>query len=187
MTLRTLFSLTLILQFSLSFCQGYSFWKEDITMRIDREYFYVSGIYFINSEEKDTLILSYPFPIDSLYGAVDSLFIFNLTTESQIFPFRQNRQSAAFVLDFSLEKEMVLQISYRQKLLSKRAEYILLTTKSWQGSFEKANYQLIVPLGMQITHFSIAPGDYQSTDRSEVFYWEYYNYFPEKNMIFEFE
>jgi len=171
---------------SIVFTQDFSFYKENITMKIDEGHFYVSGIYYLKSKQGKSTTLLYPFPADSMYGEVDSVYIFNLTNDKTIQPIHKEKNKAIFKVDFENNSSLKLQISYRQKLLGNRAEYILESTISWNKPFQQANYQLIVPKNTEIISFSIPPKDSIATKKEMIYYWEKYNYMPEKNMIFEF-
>jgi len=80
----------------------------------------------------------------------------------------------------------MIQISYRQKLLSTSAEYILQSTIGWRKPLDQANYQLIVPKNIEIINFSIIPDNSVDYTTEMVYFWEKYNYLPPKNFTFEF-
>jgi hypothetical protein len=166
--------------------QGFTFYKENITLKIHRGCFYVTGVYYFRNDNSKTEALIYPFPVDPLYGAVDSLFIFNTTTNQVIKPLKTGLDGMAFKVDFSKLREQVIQVSYRQTLLDHRAEYILKSSIGWKKPLDQANYQLIVPLDMRISRFSIFPQDSIVTDHEVIYTWKKQNYFPSENLIFEY-
>lgn len=167
--------------------QDISFFKENITMKIEQDYFYITGNYFLKTTGDQSIILVYPLPVDSLYCEVDSINIFNLTTDEPVKILERKKDVAVFKLEFAEYKEVELLISYRQKLLGDRAEYILESTVSWRKPLEQADYQLIVPEGLEIINFSIAPGDSISAGEETIYYWSKKNYMPDRNMVFEFK
>jgi hypothetical protein len=166
--------------------QDISFYKENITMKLEKDRFYVSGNYFLKTAEDQSITLVYPFPVDSLYGECDSLRIFNLTTNQVIEPLEIKQQAAILKVDFGEYKEVEVLISYRQKLLGNKAEYILKTTKSWRKPLEQADYELIVPVELNIAKFSIPPDESITTGTEKIFYWSRQDFMPKENMIFEF-
>lgn len=99
--------------------QEVSFYQEDITMKIDQGYFYVTGNYYLRSAGDKSIILVYPFPADSLYGEADSIFIYNLSSNRPIDSLVRKRNSLAFKADFGEYIEIIFMISYRQKLFRK--------------------------------------------------------------------
>ena len=185
--LKVFLVLALIIPFNNVFSQGFSFYKENITMKIEKDYFYVTGIYYLKSDRSKSETLVYPFPVDSSFGAVDSIFVFNLTTNENIMLKKIKTNYAVFKIDFSHNSELMIQIAYRQKLLATRAEYILESTISWKKPLDQANYQLIVPSNMHICKFSIPPQDSIITKKDIVYYWEKFNYMPSENLIFEYK
>jgi hypothetical protein len=53
-------------------------------MKLERDYFYVTGDYFLKTTGYLSAVLVYPFLVDSLFGEVDAIFIFNLTTNNPV-------------------------------------------------------------------------------------------------------
>jgi len=155
-------------------------------MKIEADYFYVTGNYYLKTTGDRSIILVYPFPVDSLYGEVDSIYIFNLTSNTPVEFLDKKKNSLVFKADFGEFREIEILISYRQRLLGSRAEYILESTKGWRKPFEQADYQLIIPNDLEITLFSIPPDETVIADEERVYYWSRKNYMPEINMIFEF-
>ena len=156
-------------------------------MEITKGYFHVTGIYYLRSDRNSNEILVYPYPVDSLYGAVDSIYIYNLTTDKKVTPLKTDLYKTVFNLDFPSPGDLVIQISYRQKLNGNRAEYILKSTIGWKKPLNQANYQLMVPSGFQISSFSMAPQDSIVTDQEVVYLWNKDNYIPSENLIFEYK
>jgi hypothetical protein len=181
----------LLLVFHFSFftiqAQDVSFYKENITMKIEQDYFYVTGNYFLRTTGDQSIILVYPLPVDSLYGEVDSINIFNLTTNHPVNILERKKDVAVFKAEFGEYKEIEILISYRQKLLGNRAEYILESTASWRRPLEQADYQLIAPKGLEIINFAIPPDKSISAGEETIYYWAKKNYMPDRNMKFEFK
>lgn len=167
--------------------QQLSFYRENITMKIQEQQFYVSGTYYFRYNLSGIKQLYYPFPVSDLYGNPDSVYLFDLTNNVQIVPTEQDSSGLLFLAEFSKYSDISIQISYKQPLWRNQAEYILETTKVWGKPFKDASYQLIIPKGLVITRFYIPPDDSIFTENEKIYTWERYNYMPENNMIFEFE
>jgi hypothetical protein len=163
-----------------------NFVRENITMKIEKEYFYVNGIYYLQNSDNDRIVLTYPFPEGPDYGNVDSIFFFNLTTNDTVKILKSNQERIMFSLDLKLNEETALQVSYRQKLKSNVAKYILKSTLAWQTPLEVAFYQLIVPEYIRINQFSILPDDSLQTQHETLYYWKKSNYMPQSDMIIHF-
>lgn len=180
----------LLLVFLISCISGFgqeiSFYKENITMKIEKDYFYVMGNYYLKTNGVQSATLVYPFPVDSLMGDVDSTYIYNLIADMVIEPLSINKDRLVFKADFGDTTELLILISYRQKLLGNRAEYILKSTISWRKPLEEADYQLIIPTEMKIARFSISPDESVTSDKEIIYYWSKKNYMPGSNMVFEY-
>jgi hypothetical protein len=187
MTRFILLFFTIHFSFFTTQSQDISFFKENITMQIEKDYFYVTGIYYLQTRGDTSVVLVYPLPVHSLYGEVDTVVIFNMTTDRFIQPLASRKDAIVFKAGFSEHAQVSLLISYRQKLLGNRAEYILESTASWREPLEQADYQLIVPKETKITSFSIPPDESVESGDETIYYWTRKNYMPPVNMIFEFE
>jgi hypothetical protein len=185
----TLLLLLFIIHYSLFTLQAQeiSFFKENITMKLEQDHFYVSGNYFLKTTGDQSITLVYPFPVDTLYGDVDSLRIFNLSTNRLIEPLDVKKEAAVLKVDFGDLKEVEILISYRQKLLGNRAEYILESTRSWRKPLEQADYELIVPDRLKINSFSYPPDESIAAGTETIYYWSRSNFMPSVNMVFEFK
>lgn len=185
--MKKLFPIFALITFGLSASgQQLSFYRENITMKILEQHFYVSGTYYFRHDLSGIKQLYYPFPVSDQFGNPDSVYLYDLTNNAPIEPTEQDSSGLLFLADFSKYSDISIQISYKQSLLGNRAEYILETTKVWGKPFKEATYQLIIPKNLIITHFAIAPDDSILTDKERIYTWEKYNYMPERNMAFEF-
>ena len=167
--------------------QEVRFVSESIAMKIEKDHFSVSGIYYFENYDKNSIVLSYPFPVGPEFGAVDSVFMFNLSRDDTIKIFKSNPEGIVFSLDLEKDTVTELQIYYRQKLNSNTAKYIIKSTKAWRAPLESAYYQLIVPKDIRINQFSIFPDDSLNTGQEKVYYWKKFNFMPDKDMVFNFE
>ena len=166
--------------------QDLSFYKEIITMRISNHRFYITGTYYLKNSALEQKVLIYPFPVGPAYGKVDSVVIFDLTDNQLVKPEITDSAKLLFIIDFTNDYEKVLQISYQQELKEFRAEYILESTLNWREPIKEVHYQLIISKDLEITDFSILPGDSIITENEIIYTWEKYNYLPSRNMIFDF-
>lgn len=171
------------------FSQNLQFYREDLTFEIKDSSFYVDGIYnFCNNGDKEIQqILFYPFPSDSAYGAVDSINACDENAKSTNIII--NKTAKGFYFNITLAPYGIgkYKISYRQKLLKNKAEYILLSTQKWGKPFDNAIYKLITPTSMKITSFSYSPDSISQINNKITYYWNKKNFMPDKNLIFYFE
>ncbi|MCK9204951.1 MAG: hypothetical protein M0P58_11030 [Bacteroidales bacterium] len=180
-------SLSLIPDFL--FSQDLRFYREDLTFEIKNGFFKVDGIYnFCNNGNMEVhQVLFYPFPVDSLYGAVDSVNTFDYNTGSTNLILNQTDKGFLFKIGLEPYGTGKYRIAYRQKLLKNKAEYILVTTQKWNIPFENAVYKLIAPVEIRITSASYNPDSARQTNDRTTYYWTKMNFMPDKNMIFYFK
>jgi hypothetical protein len=189
MIFKNLFLIVTVLSFSvISKSQELEFYGENITFELSDSIFKVTGIYYLcNTGDKEIKqILYYPFPVDSQhYGDVN--FIRISTKDSLINILRRDKGGMYFGLEIEPYKAMEYIISYQQKLLNNRAEYILVTTKKWQRPFETAYYKLIIPDKLKITSISYKPDSILTVNNDLIYLWHKKNFMPDRNMIIEFQ
>jgi hypothetical protein len=182
-----LISLSLFIGQGRVYAQNTSFCKEHLTFKIENGYFHVTGEYMLRSTNDSTgrISLFYPFPTDSVFAPVDSLFIFDTGRNNEIPVLKQSASGAFFIIP--LDSVTTVLISYRQKLLSCEARYILTSTRHWEKPLEEAIYELITPADMKIRYFSYTPDNGQKFDKQVIYYWRKTDFMPERDMVFMFE
>jgi hypothetical protein len=155
-------------------------------MRIQNDHFYVSGMYYLKNETKESQTLVYPFPVNPLLGKVDSLYVYNITNGEVIIPIIKIENTPVIKIGFE-EEEQIIQISYRQVLLGNQAEYVLKSTRGWKNPLVRANYELIVPVSYHMTYFSLLPNDSIVLKNEKVYFWEIFNFMPTENFLIEYQ
>ncbi|MBI4930351.1 MAG: hypothetical protein HY841_06290 [Bacteroidetes bacterium] len=171
------------------FSQSLQFYREDLTFEIKNGFFYVDGIYnFCNNGDKEIQqVLFYPFPTDSVYGEVDSIKAVDVNTKSQNIIINKTENGIFLKINLPPYGIGKYKISYRQKLLKNKAEYILVTTQKWSVPFENAIYKLVTPLKMRTTSTSFSPDSTKQINDKAIYYWNKKDFMPDKNMIFYFD
>jgi len=168
--------------------QNLQFYREDLTFEIKDNFFYVDGIYnFCNNGEKEIQqVLFYPFPVDSIYGVVDSINAFDVNAKT--LNIITNIAEKGFYFKIKLQSYGIgkYKISYRQKLLKNKAEYILVTTRKWGKPLERAQFKLITPVGLKIISISYKPDSIKQLNNKMFYYWNKKDFMPDRNMLFYF-
>lgn len=188
MTLKSIFiPIFLILSFGNIYSQNLEFYREDICFEIKDQYFYVDGVYYFCNVGKDSVksLLFYPFPNDSTYGKVDSIYITSVTDSSNAI-LDVSQSGAQFVVRIKPYGSNKFNISYRQKISGGKAEYILLTTRQWGKPFEQVNYKLILPDNIKVLSLSYLSDSSYTINHKVVYLWHKENFMPDKNMMIEF-
>lgn len=173
---------------TLAYSQNLQFYREDLTFEIKDSFFYVDGIYHFcnNGENEIQQILFYPFPKDSLYGAVDSINAFDVNAKT--LNIITNITEKGFYFKIKLQSYGIgkYKISYRQKLLKNKAEYILVTTRKWGKPLESAQFKLITPVDLKIISTTYNPDSTKQINNKMFYYWNKKDFMPNKNMVFNF-
>ena len=180
----------IILFFSIDvYCHPLEFIQEDISFSIQDSFFCVDGIYYIcNVTDKPVNnILFYPFPIDSLYGIVDSVLIYNLTDTIPLEIIKRKENGFSFKISLEPFRVGKYKIFYRQKLNGNKAEYILTTTKYWGKPLQIANFQLDIPNHIKIDSLSFEPDSIYVNQDINKYFWQMIDFMPDKNFIIIFD
>jgi hypothetical protein len=162
------------------------FYKESITMKIDKGCFYVNGTYYLSSPADDTLLLFYPFPSGPEFRCADSILVYNLSSGDTIKMLNSEKDKIVFLFPMRGGQEETIQISYSQELYSNKARYILKSTLAWREPLKEAYYQLIVPDDIRISSFSYPPDDSLQAGSEWVYYWRRFDFMPPEDLIFHF-
>lgn len=173
--------------FNPSFSQDrLSFVEEDLTFEIIDSVFIVKGLYFFSSPaEKDYLIV-YPFPTDTIYSIPFDINVIDIkTADTLAYKMTDNHSSMAFKARISGQTQ--LYITYSQSLKSKKAKYILTTTRSWNKPLERAEYKLLTDTNLVVKGFSMKPETAITVDGKHVYVWQKENFMPEKDFEIEFD
>lgn len=169
--------------FPLQTNKGFQFYKETIDFEIDKfGFFKVSGIYYFSNTENKKLSrpILYPFPTGKEFGEIDSLII-NCNVENAISSIKQNKQGALFLLTIDKYSALKVDISYRQKIINNRAEYILTTTQKWNKALETADYSLTIPSDLIIDSLSYNAHNQTLQNEEQKYFWSFKDFMPSKN------
>lgn len=182
-----LFALILLLANSMT--AELRFYREDLHFTLTESRFVIDGNYFFrNKTDKDlNQILYYPFPQDSLYGVVDTIFCENISRSDSAKVLGWNQKGASLQIAVPTQDTTVIYIHYEQLLKSGKAEYILSTTSTWGKGFEQASYDLIFPKYITIKSISYHPDELIETETDYKLIWQKENFLPIENFIVEFE
>jgi len=181
--LKVFCALLLLFIFSLLYTLNLDFFREDLDFEIKGNYFHVDGIYYLrNNTDKDIKrLLFYPFPLDPLYGIVDSMQAIFLSDSSDCL-IKTRENGFSFKVQIASGKAEKYRLSYRQKLLGNKAEYILITTQRWGKPFEEVNYRFFLPKEIKLDSLSYFPDSLKTVGNKHIFYYHKENFMPDRNM-----
>ncbi len=174
-----------ILLFSIKLIQAQDlqFYQEDLDFRIEKNYFYVDGLYYFRNLSNRVIKrrLFYPFPQDNAYGKVDSIFVFNIQDSLREVNLRNNLKSSSFTIQIDPDTTTIYRIGYRQELKETKAEYILSTTQTWGIPFTQVSYTLEFPKEFSLDSISYIPDSLREKSDKYIFFWYKENFMPDKN------
>ena len=170
------------------FGQDIEFVREDLTFELQGEYFVVTGdYYFCNIGETPVRqVMFYPFPVDPAYGPVDSVIMIRKSSGKNVFR-NSGSKGASFFIDIEPYEIAIYKISYRQKLMANKAEYILTTTATWNRPLELVSFELIFPDNIIIDSISYQPDSKDTAGLINHYYWAFKDFMPDKNMVIYFQ
>jgi len=131
--------------------------------------------------------LFYPFPQDSVYGKVDSIFVINTQNRMQETNLRNSLNGSFFTIHIDPGSTAIYRIGYRQELKESKAEYILTTTQSWGIPFEQVNYKLEFPKEFSLDSISYMPDSLREESDKYIFFWHKEHFMPDKNFEINFK
>lgn len=182
--MKEVINIVLILSSSI-FSQGVIFFGEDITFRLDKEYFIVDGIYcFFNETDKPVeKIIYYPFPSHNTTGEVDSISIYNISEQKEENALEISDNGFRYLLMIAANDTTIYRIGYRQRVRISCVKYILTSTAEWNKPLEWAKYKLVADDKAEINKFSYEPDRSYQFDNEKIFYWERRNFLPEFDFV----
>ena len=161
--------------------QSVEFFREDLKFILTEDTLKVSGdYYFRNTKNKlITRKLIYPFPTDTSLGEIDEVVCYDLSDQGNRIDTIQQTYMM-FSLTIPPDEISIYRIGYKQQLLGNRAMYILTSTQSWNKPFEEVNYEM-VSKNVRIDSLSYLPDRVELFTDSTKFYWQKYNFMPDRN------
>ena len=161
--------------------QNVDFFREDLRFRLMDGKFEIEGDYYFrnNTESPLTMKLIYPFPLDSLFGKIDSVICFGSSDLSSSI-YSVNQKQMIFAISIPPNESKIYRIAYHQQLRANKALYILTTTKRWGKPFERASYELLVE-NLDVDSLSYIPDKVEVFNDSTKFYWDKENFMPDRD------
>ena len=165
---------------------GLHFTEEDLSFGIADSVFSVSGIYYFSTDNPGKYSILYPFPEEEIMGDPYDIRVYDMHSQEEIRVKTLNKtRSIRFVVQ--ADNDTPIFISYKQRLYSNMARYILMSTHSWKEALRRVEYKLELPDDIRITYFSIEPDMHIPLDTSVLYLWQKEDFMPNGDLLFEFE
>lgn len=161
--------------------QDLQFYREDILFSIDETRVITDAeYYFCHVGDKDIrMSLLYPFPKNTM-DLIDSLVVENLKTNAAV-PYREARSGIFFEIYVKAYGQAAYRVYFRQKLNDGHFTYILNSTHTWGKALEIANYELRLPLPLNLDSLSYLPDTSFIQNDIKHYKWNKTDFMPEKN------
>lgn len=165
---------------------GLHFTEEDLSFGIADSVFSVQGIYYFSTDNPGRYSILYPFPEEKIMGDPYDIRVLDMQTGEEIaIKTLKNTRSIRFMVN--ADDDTPVLISYKQRLYTNLARYILMSTHTWKEALGRVEYKLKIPEDVAITHFSIEPDSKISLDTSILYLWQREEFMPDRDLVFEFE
>lgn len=158
------------------------FFREEITIELFDSLVSVTGIYYYQNNKSHDLNIDmfYPFPQHDTYGKVDHVFAFEMQ-DTLVNVLKKTTPEAALIeLTIPAFQQKTLCIGYTQEVLSKKAEYIVTTTKAWGKPVNLASFELVVPSYYRVDSLEYIPYDTLISRDKTYYYFREVNFWPDK-------
>ncbi|MEN8225396.1 MAG: hypothetical protein ABFS05_08555 [Bacteroidota bacterium] len=158
------------------------FYREDLTFILDDSSFTVTGYYyFLNTTDEDQkLDMFYPFPASESYAKITDVYAYKHGNPLKNALLHYNDKAAIVNLEIDAGKTTMIRIGYTQQLNGNKAEYILMSTKSWGQSLKEVNYTLIAPHDLKIDSLSYPPDFSNDKSGKAIYYYHKENFMPDR-------
>ena len=158
------------------------FYREDLTFILDDSSFTVTGYYyFLNTSEEDKKMdMLYPYPASDDYGKITDVYAYKHGNPLKNALLHYNDKAAIINLEIDAGETTMIRIGYTQELTGNKAEYILMSTKSWGQSLKEVNYTLIAPHELKIDSLTYPPDFSNDKSGKAIFYYHKENFMPDK-------
>jgi hypothetical protein len=158
------------------------FYREDLTFILDDSSFTVTGYYYFYNpgEEDQKMDMLYPFPLDDKYGLITDVYAYKHGNPLKNALLHYNGKAAIINLEVESGKKTMIRIGYTQELKGNKAEYILMSTKSWGQSLTEVNYTLITPHDLKVDSLSYPPDFSNDKSGKTIYYYHKENFVPDR-------
>lgn len=182
-----------IIMVELSFAQSgmnkpLEFFKEKITMTVDKGEFSISGTYYFrnNTDSDRPMPVVFPFYIDKFTHYPDKIRVFisrNGEPDSLInFEENTDRGSIRMRIPMKAHETTAWHIQYAQKIDRPQATYILKSTQAWGRPLEEALYRIDIPDNIDIDYIWADVDSVSEQDHREILWIHKTEYMPFKDM-----
>jgi hypothetical protein len=164
------------------------FEKEKILIVVSDSEVQLTGEYYFRNPSPDTcrVTVQYPFVVLSSQPFPSFIRITD-ASDGRLVPHHTEREGVRFRLDMDPFGLRVIQANYRQKVLSKRFEYLLTTTASWGTGLQLAEFRIMLPSDCDMKACSLPYKKVQQEDGRMVYWIRQEDFLPKENLVIQWE
>ncbi len=153
------------------------FYREDVSIWVEEGEVTVQGIYYFKNrtDYRRKFSLLFPFPVDSLHMYPYEIEVIDTD-------FKKSKKGITFDIIIDTEGTVSSEITYKQKLLTKSARYILSTARVWLEPIERAGFVVSLPEDFENYSVSYKPDSIVHKNDRIFYYFEKENLLPDKDI-----
>jgi hypothetical protein len=168
--------------------QSLHFVQEEIELTIGEENCLVCGKYYFSNQSPEEVnrAIYYPFYIDDSTLYPDSITVTDAIKNERIY-FSKLSKGILFTIHLDPESIAIIEVTFIQKTLANKMEYILTTTKKWGEPLETVEFLIKIPACYQLKYIS---PDYDRMIKDHGFFMYKIarkQFYPDQNLVINWE
>lgn len=165
--------------------QNIGFYRENVVMQLDTEHCYVvADLYFRNNSARPVAqTVFFPYSCHSHVVKVDSISVFDYSTESNIHIAKKIIAGVIFELPFGASEQKKIKVSYTQDHNGQSAGYVLTKVKYYNAALLQANYTLLIKdPKIKFDSATYKPDNVTTEDGMQKYSWHKSNFNPQNEL-----
>jgi hypothetical protein len=161
------------------------FYREYVTVEPSATRTTVTALYYFrnDSDESSTVGISYPFPVDRHHLYPFQTKVWEERQGSfEPLGFVRGETDVKWTMSFTPREEKLIKVRYVQEIRTRRAIYIVTTTKLWERPIEIAEFEFRIPASFGGVLLSFTPDRTESRGDTVVYYRRFTEFFPDEDL-----
>jgi len=164
------------------------FFKEEISMTVNKSEFAISGTYYFrnNTDGDKPMPIVFPFYIDDSTHYPYEIKVSAIEgNDERPLEFQENRERGSIRFDIPMKPNdtTAWRLEYAQKIDRPQATYILQSTRAWGKPLEEAQYRIDIPDNINVDYIWADVDSVTDSGNREVLWIHKTEYLPFKDMI----
>jgi hypothetical protein len=165
---------------------GIEFEREYIRVLVRPTGIRVDGTYYFENKSPVPRVvpLFYPFPVDSLHPWPTHIAVYSQEGDTLKF-FRPRMDGILFRVELPAAGVGSARVVYDQPSFDGSACYILTTTRAWQQPLARADFEIRVPAGIELTSITYDVDEIVETPSERTYFFRREKFMPTENLCLE--